>query len=752
MTSTLRPGLIFLCVFVVIASSELLAQVDTLDVDFYDTPLESLDSLQATDISEELGQVLNQPLSIASGAALNPRNSPNVVTVVSREEIERSGARDLIDVLRLVPGFTFALNEGGSVGLGIRGNWANEGKVLMMMDGQELNDIYSANLNFGNHYPVDLIDRIEIVRGPGSALYGGFAEYGVINIITRNPDTDRGLSFGYNFGQMAKTRGRRHRVFYVGQKWGNTSISFSSIGGSGMRSDQDHYGFYDNSLIDSLGIGAFSSLAGNSRLNPRITNFQVKAGRLSFRSIVDLYAYNDARVINENQRRRRLIKFRSNYSEFKYVYPVNDKLTLIPRFNWVVQFPQLSGLADSIIANQEDARVSRFRANFSANYAPDHRTHLIGGLEVFRDKAENNDQFVLNPLYIKEDKVTYNNLALFGQAILKRPWAHVILGARLDANSKYGAAFSPRLAITRRLNKFHFKFMISRAFRAPSIGNIARAFDGEEYEINADSTGVTSFEGTIEAERTWVQEAEIGYRLNENLILTANIFNTSTDDPIVYSFYTDSLIQSTFGEADGLLVYQNAERSGTRGFEFDVRYRHKKGYIYANYSYYDVSDKARVPAYTVSNFAFNPAERFEQEDDQLLAFSKHRLNLQACYYVADDISVNLTGSYLGMRYGYDVLLGGDVFDENNNLILPARFNVSGQLIQEKPVILANVFLRYDRLWNKRLKLGIGMYDIFNQKPAFLQPYFGLNAPLPGPSPEIIFKATWDILKFGEEDE
>ena len=150
----------------------------------------------------------------------------------------------------------------------------------------------------------------------------------------------------------------------------------------------------------------------------------------------------------------------------------------------------------------------------------------------------------------------------------------------------------------------------------------------------------------------------------------------------------------------------------------------------------------------MSSFAFDEQDRIEQVTNQLLAFPNHRLNLNACFYPADDISINLSANYIGMRYGYDVLQGGDVFDEDGNLILPARFNVSGQLISEKPVWLANVFVRYNRLWNKRLKIGLGVYDILNQKPRFLQPYFGLNPPLPGPSTEVILKITWDILKFG----
>jgi len=71
------------------------------------------------------------------------------------------------------------------MGLSLRGNWANEGKVLVLMDGQPFNELLYQSVAVGNRFPVDAIERVEIIRGPGSAQYGGSAEYGVINIITK---------------------------------------------------------------------------------------------------------------------------------------------------------------------------------------------------------------------------------------------------------------------------------------------------------------------------------------------------------------------------------------------------------------------------------------------------------------------------------------------------------------------------------------------------------------------------------------
>lgn len=724
------PKLFLVCVLFGI-SSTILAQVDSAAVKAYYE--QEADSLQAIEIAPELREV-TQPTKVSTGTALHLHNTPNVITIVTRKEIETSGARDMMDVLRLMPGVTFAQSQDGTIGIGMRGNWANEGKVLLLMDGQELNDIYGANLLFANHYPADMIERVELIRGPGSALYGGFAEFGVINLITRGPEQFRGLTFGYNFGQMAETKGIRQRNWYVGQKWGNNSISFFSFAGSGMRSDQSHFAFFQDGQVDTLGnIGQRNSLAGNSRVNPRINQFQVQLGKLSFRSIVDLYAYDDVRQVNQEGVRNRLNKLRRNYTELKYVHVVNDKLKIIPRFNWVVQFPVLG--EDSSGLGENDARITRFRSNISLHYKPDHRTDITGGVEWFRDKAENRNLDVRDPLFVQESKVSYHNLAAYGQAVLKRPWVNLTLGARLDANTRYGMAFSPRLAATKRFRAFHVKFMASRAFRAPSVGNIVRAFDGN-YSFNEDSTQIIDVRGDIKAEKTWVQEAEIGVQLGTHGLVTANLFNITSYDPIVFSFYSDQQIINQFGEGAGLFVYQNAERSGTQGFELEGRYQHEKGFIHANYSYYFVGNKVRIPAYQVATFNFDPALREEEESSQLLSFPSHRFNINATYYPEEDISINASASYIGQRYGYDVPIGGD--------------GTSWELLTIEPTILVQAFVCYNRLWNGHLKLGFGVYDILNQRIRYYQPYQGFNTSVPGPSREFVIKASWDILRFGQK--
>src|SRR4051812_39011732 len=82
----------------------------------------------AVDVKDlSLEDLLNADTTVATLKSTSVRRAPGVLTVVTRDEIVNAGARDLVDVLRLVPGFTFGLDVQGVVGLGFRGTWAHEG-------------------------------------------------------------------------------------------------------------------------------------------------------------------------------------------------------------------------------------------------------------------------------------------------------------------------------------------------------------------------------------------------------------------------------------------------------------------------------------------------------------------------------------------------------------------------------------------------------------------------------------------------
>ncbi|MFQ5580915.1 MAG: TonB-dependent receptor plug domain-containing protein, partial [Nitrospiria bacterium] len=124
-------------------------------------------------------------------------DTPEAVNIITREEIERQQAQDITDLFRFEPGVEIDGTFGGSlrerpVIRGLSGN-----RILLSVDGKRLNfsRAHKGNINF---IDVDSVERIEIIRGPASALYGSNALGGVISIITKDPDDllEQGQSFG----------------------------------------------------------------------------------------------------------------------------------------------------------------------------------------------------------------------------------------------------------------------------------------------------------------------------------------------------------------------------------------------------------------------------------------------------------------------------------------------------------------------------------------------------------------------------
>ena len=649
-------------------------------LDFYDMTLDQLLTLKAHGVPTEMEALINQLISVASKKPLSTRESPSIVTLVTEEEIKNSGARDLIDVLRLVPGMDFGMDVEGVVGIGMRGNWAHEGKVLLLLDGQEMNEIMFATTQFGNHFPVDQIKKIEIIRGPGSAIYGGFAEYGVVNIITRQGEDLQGVSVSGTYGQMAETFARRNINLSLGQKINDFEYSLSGMFGEGNRSDQDFSDFY----------GGTYNMAGNSALNPKYGNLGIKYKGLSFRTIADYFTTTVRDGYDLIKSGAYTETFNSIYSELKYVIKVNEKFTITPRINFKQQAPWKTEAVDSTAAEYHKI-AQRLTGNLTASYQFTRNINFVAGAEVYQDKAQ--DKADSSYFSNGEQEVKYFNYAFFTQGLVKTWLVNLVLGARYDKHNIYGDAFVPRVGLTKKYNKFHFKALYSNAFRAPSIENINLMTDAG-----------------IKPEKTQVIELEMGYQLTRKSFFTVNFYDITTNDPIVY-FYDDSTFMDT---------YINGDASGTRGIEAEYRIKQTWGYVNLNYAFYTAAGKDKIEDYEVS-----------EDDKALLGFSNHRLNLNASVKIGKGLFITPTISFYSARWGYTSV------DTVDNSILE-KFD---------PTALVNLFIRYQPI--KGLTIGAGVYDMFNQRFAFIQPYNGYHAPLPGPSREFVFKLQYD-LQFKKE--
>jgi outer membrane cobalamin receptor len=672
------------------------------------------------------------PGSIAAqeAEAVDPSAQPGIVSVITGEDIRASGARDLVDVLRTVPGTFLAGDVGGVVGLGMRGNWAHEGKVLLLIDGQVMNELGRSGFALDHHFPVDDIERIEIIRGPGSSVYGGLAELGVINIVTRNGRDINGVSVGGMFGAIPSIEGLRTDAvdpITVGRAEGSVSagtqvkdfeFSMYGWGGGGHRSDRMYSPLQlrdraqggteqvSEPLSDSLGV-----------ITSGTANVGVRYKDLKARFLFDYYktwAVEDAPYANV---------FRTWCGELSYDWKLaGGKLTLTPKYNIKWDIPWYT---DGYYDNE---RIVRNNAGVSAVWEAAQWLSLTAGVEeqiddigIIREPFDTagaasgdtiwsydtlwsvdhsawavDSGFDLDTLAPsdtllsngKRSVVFYNTIGYL-QALLCAPSVGLSLtaGMRLEHHSQYGWAFAPRVALNQVLGRLHYKLLYNRSFRAPSIASI---------EDNVD----------IKPETADAVELEVGYKISKNVFITCNAFDITIHDPIIH------------WESDTGSGYVNGTRLGSLGVELELAARYRRANLSASYSYYNSAGKPLG----------DEAQQYIKgaPSGSYYAAPRHKLVLSASVRPLERWTVSPTVIVYSSSYATTKL------DEQGN-------PVGGKI---DAAVLFNLYTSY--AWRMGLRVGMGVYDIFDTGYPFAQAYVGSGGSLPSAGTEICLRLDYDF--------
>jgi len=631
--------------------------------------LDSLMNLNAFTQESDLQKILNKNVAV-SAQKLSARETPGIISLITSEEIQNSGARDMIDVLRLVPGFDVMQDLQFVMGIGLRGSWANEGKVLVLLDGQQMNELLYQTVALGNRFPVDAIERIEIIRGPGSAIYGGSAEYGVINIITRAADSLNGVAVYGTAGFHADAVGRTNAGVMASKKTDDFSWDLSAFTGKGIVSDKKDF-------EDPL-LGYSDADLTQTNADPLNLNLGVKYKGLSFRTMYDQFETSDPLSF---------VSFKNYFADLRYTWNINSKFTLTPQVRYMNQIPWTYGSSET---NEPyfKARATRMLGQVDAQYTISRKVNVAFGALYFKDEGISMHEDVS---FDGENSMTLNNIALYAQALFKHRLANATVGFRYEKNNRYDGAFVPRLALTKKIENFHFKVLYSQAFRAPSIQNFNIALGGE-----------------AKPEKSNVFELELGYQFTPEMLLAVNAFSISTKDVLIYGSTGEG---ATFEE-----WYENDEKSGSRGIEFVYSIRKKSWYANLTYSFNRAIDDNTVEKYEVP-----------QTSKLFVGFPASKFTLNTNFSLTDHLTFNPTFIYASKRYAYTQY---DVNDEPESTALD-------------PYVLVNAFLNYRDVL-PGLTAGAGVYDLMNEKPAIPQAYNGGYAPIPARSREFVIKLSYQI--------
>lgn len=643
------------------------------------------DSIDIYDLSLE--ELLQLEVKVLTKTGVTIRENPAVITVITSEDIKKSGARDLQEVFNIfVPAFQFGTDVEGAVGLGVRGLWAFEGKLLLMINGMECNEEMFATLLFGNHYQVENIDKIEIVRGPGSAIYGGFAGLGVINIITKNENLNGGYFSGL-YSQMTKSYSHRNVNLAFGKKFNQLSISANASYSEGIRSQLDNIDYYENKV----------NLTENSNLNSTFINLSAQYKGLYIKSLIDNYNITQIDLWGENMSKALPEKWNTSISEIGYDIKIKDKFIITPRFQYKYQLPwnlelripEENPSVDSSYKNSKT--IQKMIAGISSLWNINKKMSLVSGVEYFENKLIMPKNPVDYEESFKNNKnfISVNNFSIYSQYLFFNKIVNLTLGGRYDYSTQYGNSFVPRIGFTKVLNKLHFKAMISQSFRIP--GGII-------------SNRISDNVKKIEPEKATNYEVELGYKIG-NFYFVTNAYKITFNKVIIYGSDAQT----------GIGTYVNSGKLGTYGIEMELKYITGKFTFISNYAHY-IADEKDVTAYIVPS-----------NNNYFLAFTNHRFNFLTSLKITNNISINLNMSYHGKKYGYSH------YDSENELDILKSY---------APSIISGFNIQFNNLLKNKIDIMLGVNNILDDKMLYAQPYNGGHAPLPGLSRALTFKMNF----------
>lgn len=613
-------------------------------------------------------------------AALDPkpaREQPAIVSVITQEEIARSGARDLLSVLDLVPGFSFAADIDNVVGAGFRGLWAYEGKILVLLDGIPVNDGLYGTVQFGNHYSAEQIRQVEIIRGPGSARYGGSAELAVISITTKGAEQNGGfLSVRPEVSARRVGNSVDGSVGYTLTNDVRLSLGFSYD--DSLRSDRTY-------LAQN---GARVDLADASQMESVMVNAD-----LSWRDL-------DIRVIYDDQRFDNPIgfgnptlqlpgglwweEFRSLMASAHYHLRPVEWLAVTPKLTLRHQTPWWLHTSPG----QGDFQVNYQGLTFDlpANVSLGDRHRLLVGMTVQDEHAkavQTSGFFGQKPAAIffrGQPSVDYDDIAAYAQYDLDTPWANASFGGRYENHSFAGDALVPRLALTRTFRKSHVKLLFDQAFRTPNIENIQQRLVWSR----------------ISYEKTTSYQLELGYDPTEHWSLVGNLYYMRIRSPLAFT----TIDNRSFG-------YLNGTPISSYGTELGLRYSNRQLTASLGYALYQADDQLseRGGLYGSSVSGLN------------LALPAHKFSLSGTVHLPWHLDWNLSGTYATAVRAW---------------IFP------GTEADLDPEFCLHTYLERTCRWGS---IGIGVRNLTDTQVWMAQAYNGGAAPLPLASRTFFAKVT-----------
>jgi outer membrane receptor for ferrienterochelin and colicin len=523
----------------------------------------------------------------ASKIPVKSSDAPATLHLITDNQIKTRGYSNLEEVLEDIPGIE--IQKKASVEYSnyftLRGIDGSE-KFIIMMDGMRINSPTGTPLAIVYNYPVINAQQIEIMLGPASALYGVDAFTGVINIITKNGATEKGLKINSSYGSFNTT----NNSFMAGA--GNEDISFL-ITGNFYFSDEpyypdiytDEFSWYnqhyktngellvspwDNTIVTgdveayetpttsyaihgkltlkNFEVGYFRNFESHSSSISTSPEYSIYSKETLFKFLVEsFYSTHTYESKNKKWRLQSTLShsrdevdpnslYRNTYTSYLkgYKYAFNRSLKIEEQATFLMsdESSVIAGLSYEDITALPKTGDLPFA--FNKNLAADFQNIYYLGTNI-KDQ-DGNDLTISQDFYYLQ----YQNLGAYLQ------WRKVLadklsltLGGRLDFNTRYKSTLNPRVGLVYSpVENVKFKVLYGRAYLSPSPYRQYQHYGSFQPTLDTISDGITGLKSDfwrlpaeeLESQQISTYETEISYIMNSNFILTINGFINDVDN------------------------------------------------------------------------------------------------------------------------------------------------------------------------------------------------------------------------------
>jgi len=498
--------------------------------------------------------ILFQELPNVFGASKyeqRPSEAPSAVTIITAAEIQKYGYLTLAEVLRSVRGF-YTTNDRNYSYVGVRG-FARPGdyntRVLLLLDGHRLNDnIYEqAPVGTESIIDVDMIERVEVIRGPSSSLYGTNAYLAVVNVITR---TGRALKGGELSGQVGSFSTGVARAAYgrTLQNGGDMLL----FGGYYDSKGQDLYFTEYDSPGTNNGRAEGADGDRYAQFFSRLStgNFKISAGGSTRTKVIPTASYFTDFDVDDNQTTDARAFF-----DLSYDRELSTRTRLVGRFGYDTYRYDGEYVYSGVLL-KDYGYGQWWTGELQAIHSVGDRHKVIYGAEARINTQQDQGAYDVNPAFdYFEDNRTSNIKAVYAQDEIRMGSKALLnVGVRHDSYSTFGGTTNPRLAlIYMPTGKTTLKFLYGNAFRAPNA-----------YELYYDDGGLTQKRNLdLEPEEISTQEVVFERSLGGSLRGVVSL----------YQYRISNLIGLTTDPSDGMNVFENIDRVNAKGIELELEGR-----------------------------------------------------------------------------------------------------------------------------------------------------------------------------------